>query len=176
MQENELKNGIWLIPKPDTDISPDKIKSYSYKSDKGEVINVPYFPSYEIFRFFRDTFGIGVSIVDRKDRSGIVVIELPAIGSRPAQKVYNYVRSFTLEYVTIEDGKKVSHLIDFEGAAIINRGNVAKACHAAASNAFKELIKMFGFGLSIFEQYDNFDFEEDNSSSTMELPAAVQTF
>lgn len=176
MSETEPQNGIWVIPRPAEDLSPDKIKSYSYKSSKGEVITVPYFPSYEIFRFFRDTFGIGVNIVDRKEKSGIVFIELPAMGSRPSQRIYSYIRAFTLEYFTYEDGKKVPHVIDFEGAAVIDKGNVAKASHAAASNAYKELIKMFGFGLSVFEQYESSDFEEEIDVPLKDIQMEVKGF
>jgi len=177
VSEDSLKNGIFVIPKPSTDLSDDQMRSYSYISKQGKTVTVPYFPPHAVYRFFRETFGVGVSIVDRKEKSGIVYIETPARGSLPANRIYNYIRAFSMEYFTTEDGRKVPHVIDFEGAAIIENGNVANASHAAATNAFKELIKMFAFGLSVFDKYGDLEIvNESNAPAEGELPAAVKGF
>lgn len=173
MSENLLETGLYTIPLNIEDISDDKIRTYSYIDAKTQKrVEVPYYPIHEVLRFFRQTFGVNVDIIDRENRSGIVKLIIPARGSRPATEVCSYIRAFRMQYSTLENGKIEPHLIDFEGAAEIKNGNVADATHAAASNAFKELVKFFGFGLNIFDRYVTVSVD---SSSDNEEPTILST-
>jgi hypothetical protein len=178
MSEKTLETGLYVIPLNAEDISSDTIRTYSYTDRKTQkIVEVPYYPIFEVLRFFRKTFGIGVDIVDRENRSGIVRIQIPAVGSRPATEIMSYIRAFRMQYRTIENGKIEEHVIDFEGAAEIKNGNVADAAHAAASNAFKELIKFFGFGLDIFDKYDSTNISSDDDIiSGFQTPTAIKGF
>ena len=178
MSETLPKTGLYVIPLNLDDISDDKIRTYSYLDKTTQKnVEVPYYPIHEVLRFFRNTFGIGVDIVDRETRSGIVNLKIPARGSRPAMEIPSYIRAFRMQYSTIDDGKREDHVIDFEGAAEIRNGNVADAAHAAASNAFKELVKFFGFGLNIFDKYKSIDTSSDDDETTlMQPPTAVKGF
>lgn len=177
MSESLLETGLYTIPLNIEDISDDKIRTYSYIDTKTQKrVEVPYYPIHEVLRFFRQTFGVNVDIVDRENRSGIVKLVIPAKGSRPATEICSYIRAFRMQYATMQDGKIEPHIIDFEGAAEIKNGNVADATHAAASNAFKELIKFFGFGLNVFDKYSSTDSSSEDEEPFTASPTTVKGF
>lgn len=144
MDKNSAEVGICYIPVPEKDLDPSQIKTYQVTA-RGKTYDIPYYPTIDVRKLFRDMFGLKVSIIEDKEFSGPRTLEIKRPGAATETGLF-WVRYFTLIYeVADEDGKRERVTVDFSGAAPIRgSSSIHIAKSVAMSNAIKELMGLFG--------------------------------
>ena len=144
MAEDGVATGIAYVPVPKKDLDPSQIKTYKVVA-RGKTYEIPYYPTIDVRKLFREMFGMKVSIVEDKEFSGPRTLDIKTAGKATESGLF-WVRYFTLVYeVTDDTGKRERLSVDFSGAAPIrNSASIHIAKSVAMSNAIKELMGLFG--------------------------------
>lgn len=134
---------IVYVPAPDKDVSSDEIQYFTKQTRQGPV-SVPYVPQHKVIRYLRQNFGAACSLTTTRS-------ELIKIGGD-----YAWLRSIRFTYyIQLPNGEIKEQHVDAEGVALIDmsrRLDLNRVVHSAHTFALKELFKVLGLGLSIFEE------------------------
>ena len=137
---------IVFVSGPKKDVLPEEIQ-YFTKQTKLGPISVPYVPQHKVIRYLRENFGAACSLTTTRS-------ELIKIGGD-----YAWLRSIRFTYyVQLPNGEIKEQHVDAEGVALIDMSrklDLNRVVHSAHTFALKELFKVLGLGLSIFEQLDS---------------------